>query len=81
MIKVIKAITFPEMEDFHNYITSRYAFRTTDEYRNIVRAFRNTRAIEAYNAVRQCEQINELQSLLDDCRATTADILDHLQWL
>lgn len=69
------------MEDFHNYITSRYAFRTTDEYRNIVRAFRNTRAIEAYNAVRQCEQINELQSLLDDCRATTADILDHLQWL
>lgn len=69
------------MEDFHNYITSRYAFHTTDEYRNIVRAFRNTRAIEAYNAVRQCEQINELQSLLDDCRATTADILDHLQWL
>lgn len=69
------------MEDFHNYITSRYAFRTTDKYRNIVRAFRNTRAIEAYNAVRQCEQINELQSLLDDCRATTADILDHLQWL
>lgn len=81
LIEVMKLITHPEMEDFHNYIADRYRFRTADEYQNILRAFRNTRAIEASNAIHRCEQINEMQSLLDDCRDTTADLLDHLEWL
>jgi len=70
-----------ELEGFHEYISARYTFRTVDEYRNIVRAFRNPRAIEAANAIRRCEEITNIQRLLDDCRDTTADILDHIQWL
>jgi hypothetical protein len=31
-----------ELEGFHEYISARYEFQTSDEYRNILRAFRNT---------------------------------------
>jgi hypothetical protein len=77
----IQAISKGELENFHDFITTRYEYRTTEEYRNILAAFRNTRAIEASHAIRRCEEITDMQILLDDCRDTTADILDHLKWL
>jgi hypothetical protein len=70
-----------ELEGFHEYISTRYEFQMVDEYHNILRAFWNTRAIEADNAICRCEDITKIQRLLDDCRDTIDDLLDHLQWL
>jgi hypothetical protein len=78
---IFKLITKAELEGFHEYISAWYEFKTSDEYRNILLTFRNTRAIEADNAIRRCEDITEIQRLLDDCRDTADDLFDHLQWL
>ena len=78
---IFKLITKAELEGFHEYISAQYEFRTSDEYCNILHVFQNTRAIEADNAIRRCEDITEIQRLLDDCCDTTDNLLDHLQWL
>ena len=63
-----KFISHQDIESLHRYLMSRYDIKDYDDYLHVLSLFRNTRAIEAENALNRYHELQSVASTLENAR-------------
>jgi hypothetical protein len=56
------------MESLHRYLMSRYDINIYDDYLHMLSLFRNTRAIEAENALNRYQELQSAAATIENAR-------------
>ena len=63
-----KLISHQDIESLHRYLMSRYDIKDYDDYLHVLSLYRNTRAIEAENALNRYQEIRAAVATIENAR-------------